>query len=198
MLTSRHCFVDPATGNGLKYLDHWKDGNVSFVPAVAQNSRESFKLQEPSATDLAKIVRKFAPPLDYWVVETTRAMEFSAVYERAPTDTNQYPITTWLVGSNINLDDIGQPRTPLEFVRGAAPTACAVLEKSAAGCLYHTCQSSPSTSGAGILVTDASGAVKLIGVHKGTIAEAVGCEATPPGSLRLNFAVTDFQLLQLN
>ena len=121
-------------------------------------------------------------------------MEFAAVYKQPPSDSDQYPITAWLVGSNVNIDDIGQERTPLEFIRGSAPTACAVLERTAAGCLYHTCQSSHSTSGAGILVPDGAGSTALLGVHKGTIAEANDCEAKPPSSLRLNFGVTDLSL----
>jgi hypothetical protein len=99
------------------------------------------------------------------------------------------PKPVWIVGSNANLGDVGHAREPLEFTRGSSPKACAVLQVSSNGCLYHVCQTGKATSGAGVLELDAQGVVTLIGVHTATIAGATGCEVHPPFDDRLNLAI---------
>lgn len=194
LLTSRHCFVDSDSGDSLITLDHWRDGNVSFVPATMQNSRSAFSVAPPNSAELQAIQNKFDAPADYLRLSTMRSMQYAAVYKPAPAPKIEYPVTAWLVGSNIHLDDIGQAGAPLDFVRGAAPNACALLEKTPAGCVYHTCQTSPSTSGAGMLIANTAGKVELLAIHKGTIAEAMTCETSPPQSLLLNLAISDISI----
>lgn len=194
LITSRHCFSKSSTGNTKPALQHWKDGNLAFITAEPHNGRHDFKVSPPSSATLASLAQPFTATQDYWLLETTRRFAHKAMYEAAPDDTTDYPVLAWLVGTNINLDDFGTPQTPLGLIRGSAPTACAILERTDAGCVYHTCQSSPATSGAGIFHSDVTEGVRVLGVHKGTIVEAGSCESSPPVALQLNMGITDLVL----
>lgn len=184
VLTARHCFFDADTGTAHASWNALAAGTISFFPAVAHNGRSEFsvrKLDDATnasfeAYDDAIRLRVVGGRFSHWASQRAAAIGSDAL-----------PVPAWLVGSNALLGDVRSPRHPFEFVRGAAPEACALLEVTNSGCIYHTCQAGASTSGAGVLVPTIDG-VQLYGVHKGPVARAAKCEAAPPLSLNMNVA----------
>jgi len=130
----------------------------------------------------------FGVPDDHVVISSEDIkFEHAAICDGIP-DSSLLPLPLWIVGSNALLGDVRRLSYPLLYVRGSAPKACAALETTSQGCLYHSCQTGPTTSGAGLLYVDEQDRVHLIGVHNGAIASAISCEESAPTSLQLNVA----------
>jgi hypothetical protein len=74
------------------------------------------------------------------------------------------------------------------------------LEVTPAGCIYHSCQTGPATSGAGLLIVEPDERIRLVGVHKGPLGRSTGCEQNPPVDLQLNLAaaITNDQITEFN
>ena len=186
LLTARHCFVDAVTGTPYDTFHQVPPGRIGFRSIEPHNGRHSFSTRWLRAPPLEKF-----GPLDDFVVLKIKDWTFerwAATATKAPTNA-EMPIAAWVVGSNATLGDVAKARTPFEFTRGSSPEACSLLEVTANGCLYHSCQTGEATSGAGVLTLSESGSVTLLGVHNAAIAGAQGCEATPPVEDTINLAI---------
>lgn len=191
LLTSRHCFVHP-NGTATEAYDRVfpgpeSPGLVSFIAIEEHGGRQSFTVTwNGSPPALAPFTA-----LEDWLVLVIRSGRFDHQV-RPGTQSLQaqsMPQSVWVVGSNAHLGDLSAGGPPLAFTRASKPKACSIVRVTPSGCIYHTCQTGPATSGAGILALAASGAVTLLGVHKARISEAAGCEATPPYNDVLNLAI---------
>lgn len=186
IVTSKHCFIDADDGRLLESASALFARQVSFVPLVPHGGRTSFTVAEP-ATSLPSVA--FAPGADYLTLEVKYwDLEHAATLGAEALDNSKLPLAAWIVGSNATLSDVIAAKEPLALTRGSGPQACSVLQVTANHCIYHSCQTGPKTSGAGVLVLDATNSVRLVGVHKGPMSRARGCEDQPPLEHRLNFA----------
>jgi len=188
ILTARHCFVDPVTGLAMPERQQLSDLRVEFYAIAPHNGFSAFNVRWPSGQEAP--LGAFTTAQDYQVLTVTDGTfsKYASTKAGLPKDPTM-PRPVWIVGSNATVGDVGDARRPLQFTRGSAPKACAVLEISSNACLYHVCQTGRATSGAGVLEIDSEGSVTLLGVHSATIAEAAGCEASPPTGDRLNLAI---------
>ena len=188
ILTAKHCLIDPATGGpGLLY-ELWLDGNLTFHTPVAHGARSEFSVIEPTPLLLSALQMPFGPEADQLELTTSKPFEFQVRRRTEPFAAGELPISGWVVGSNRNLSDLEQARTPVDFLRASRPKSCAILLQTPAGCYYHSCQTSKTTSGAGLFVPSDEG-YELVATHKGAISAAAGCEAAPPLDLQLNVAI---------
>ncbi len=187
IITAKHCFYDSVTGNGSDMNAAWGAGNLTFHTPVKHGRQNLFTVKKPSS--IIQRVNPFGATDDQMAVQIYKNFSYVASISATPIDSSFYPITGWIVGSNVNLSDFSQPRSITDYIRGSKPAACALLERTDSGCLYHTCQTSKSTSGAGFFMKTANG-YQLIATHKGTSAGAVGCEQSPPSDLKMNLAVS--------
>jgi hypothetical protein len=191
LLTSRHCFVHP-NGTATEAYDRVfpgpeSPGLVSFIAIEEHGGRRSFTVNwsgnPPALTPFTA--------LEDWLVLVVRSGRFD--HEVRPgaqsVQSQAMPQSVWVVGSNAHLGDLTAGGPPLAFTRASKPKACSIVRVTPSGCIYHTCQTGPATSGAGILALAANGTVTLLGVHKARISEAAGCEATPPFNDVLNLAI---------
>jgi hypothetical protein len=198
ILTSKHCFVDADTGAATIYRARLFSEQLSFVPLVPDGGRSTFTMAAPAATVVA--LRPFGPADDH-VVLTVKFWDLShhASVTSAPVESETLPLAAWIVGSNFTLSDTARPRSLLELARGSAPLACSALEITPGGCIYHSCQTGPATSGAGLLVVERDESIRLVGVHKGPLVRSTGCEQDPPIDLQLNLAtaITNDQITEL-
>jgi hypothetical protein len=189
ILTSRHCFV---RADGAEEPTHEQLFNeqVTFQTAEPHNGRSDFTIAAPDATAVPLV--DFQASDDYLVLRV-KSWDLQYHVEIAATrlPAGRTPTPAWIIGSNPTVTDVGQARKAMDFTRGSQPRACAILEVTTAGCIYHSCQTGPATSGAGVLTFDRdrpSDPVRLLGVHKGPVASAKNCEAAPPFELKVNLA----------
>lgn len=188
LITARHCFVDPLTGLATDQFAQLTDGRIGFLAVEAHYGKVDFSTRWFNSVKAP--LGQFGPLEDRQLLEISDgAFEHYAVAHAAAISNADMPIPVWIVGSNANLGQLGTGMPPLDYARGSAPRACAILEISSAGCLYHSCQTGGGTSGAGVLAVTPSGAVELLGVHKAAIGEAAGCELSPPFGVKINLAI---------
>jgi hypothetical protein len=194
IVTSRHCFVAADNGKATTVRPQLFSELIGLQTLEPHFGRSRFTIAAPNPDTLR--LAAFAPGEDYVVLKLKSwTFEHFAETHASPLENDQLPIATWIVGSNPTLTDASRARTPMESVRGSSPQACSILEATASGCLYHSCQTGPATSGAGVIAVDGN-RVRLVGIHKGPTARAQGCETTPPLDLQLNLAaaITSSQL----
>lgn len=187
ILTARHCFIDGQKGQAHDTFSQMGQGRIGFRSVEPHNGRQSFSAAWVQGR--VPSVEKFGPTDDLVVLQVIDGMfeHWAQAAERLPTE-EELPVPAWIVGSNATLGDVASARTALEFTRGSSPIACSLLEVTAGGCLYHSCQTGEATSGAGVLALTQD-AVTILGVHNAAIAGAYGCEAEPPVDDVLNLAV---------
>ena len=184
ILTSKHCFVNPDTGTKKPSYSALINHNITFMPLTRHSGYRTFSMRPVEDPEL----EPFPPPDDMIVIEAFDG-RFEHHARMSPlAETARCPIPVWVVGANSLVSDIGISRPALGFVRASAPEACSVLEISSSGCLYHSCQTAPMTSGAGLLTMSRGSGVSIVGVHKGPIGRAEGCESEPPLNLGINLA----------
>ena len=185
VITARHCFFSADTGRALRHFARLQDGLVSIVFFADNGGFRTFSVRlTDSAT--ASQVPFFAfedvlalgvvEKLDNWASSRSRTLTRDSI-----------PYPTWIVGRNEVVADATRLHGLLDLVRGSGPNSCAVIDVTERGCLYHTCQTGKTTSGAGVLVLNSSGSVEILGVHKGAISRGAGCELDVP-SARINLA----------
>lgn len=190
VLTSRHCFVRGEDGAEEPNLEQLFTEQISLQTAEQHHGRDSFSIAAPDAAALP--LAPFVASDDYLVLRVKSwDLQYQVATDPVRLPEGKNPIPAWIIGSNPTLADVGQAKTAMDFTRGSKPQACAILEVSAKGCVYHSCQTGPATSGAGILVYDESkpaDPVRLLGVHKGPVASAKSCDGSPPVDLQVNLA----------
>ena len=185
LLTLRHCFVHP-DGTPTEAYARVAPSLVSFAALEEHGGQRSFTVTWNG--DPPPLVPFTA--LQDWLVLTIRDGAFEHYVRPQPVQAGQgMPQSVWVVGSNAHLGDLTSGRPALEFTRASAPKACAIVRVTPSGCIYHTCQTGPATSGAGMLALATTGTVTLLGVHKARISEAGSCESSPPYNDVLNLAV---------
>jgi len=190
ILTSKHCFVNQ-DGSKARAFSAYFTNQINFETLVTHNGLNTFRVRPPKVDEARAMLSPYETGND--TLELSTAEKFTKKANVLPfmPDNFSFPIGAYLIGSNINLDDLAELKLARDYVRGVSPEkSCAILESTENGCLYQSCQSSKSTSGAGLLIKNSvTGDVQLIGVHRGPMDVALGCEATPPTTAKLNVAV---------
>lgn len=185
LTTAKHCFFDADSGEPTPLWEELLNGAVGFHPAVPHSGLDAFSVR---AVDEG-IDQIAYPPYEDRMHLRVLEGPFERYAAIEPVEPSTLPLPVWVVGSNGLLGDVARLRHPMEYVRASGPEACAILHTTRKQCLYHSCQTGPSTSGAGLLIDSASGP-KLVGVHKGPLARAQGCEGGLPLDLDLNLAAS--------
>ena len=173
VLTSRHCFFHRSSGaeRSREYRGLLR-GDIAYHPNDGSSSRT---VLSGTVNTLRNIPYK---PADD-IVELDLSGDvpsFAPIARNGLQASPSGPTSAWLVGNHPTVPKLNS--SFLGRVRGSVPIACSILEISDENCLYHVCQSSKSTSGGGLLVQTANG-LQIVGVHRGTMAAAAGCEADP-------------------
>ncbi len=190
LLTARHCFFDPASGAPLQSWTGLNGSLVTFYSVTTHAGTRSFSAKPLDPDEAAHEFAPFDDHLQLGVIEGPFE-HVAEVGTESLTDLH-IPLPAWVVGSNALLGDVTRAPSALTYVRGSGPQSCAVVGVTAAGCLYHSCQTGKTTSGGGILVQKPGG-YGLVGVHKGAISDASPCEANAPSSLDLNLGAEFIQ-----
>ena len=177
ILTARHCFFDDE-GNEKEETGLGQDGTTFF--ALAKNGRRSaFTVDALSDND-----RRSVQAVPIRTYEDTLVLAIrppAAAWARPARTPLEMPSGAWLVGSNALVGDVSVATKPMVAVRASGPErGCAMLEETKLGCIYHSCQSAESSSGAGLLDYSVKDGVALVGVHTGVVDRAADeCEAPP-------------------
>jgi len=187
IVSARHCFFSEFDGKAKPAeLEALESGQVTFRSLNPSQQDVNFTVTPGAEADLSPQV--FQPYQDEIVLRTDLPLQAFAVRASDRIAQSDVPVPLWLVGANVmpSLSNqwIGNVR---DLTWASGPKACAVVGVSETGCAYHTCQTSPSSSGAGLL-REKNGAVYLVAVHHGPASRAGACEAQAPADLRLNLA----------
>lgn len=186
ILTSRHCFFDADKGKSRPEWQALQQELIIFRTPVPHGVESAWYAMPDKSVD--KTEAAFKPFADHILLDVPGADFTRTAVIRTKLNDHELPIMAWVVGSNSILGDVKDLKNPFEYVRGSLDKTCAVMEVTSNGCLYHTCQTGGSTSGAGVLKIDENNDVTLVGVHKGPAARSTGCEASPPIRLAINLA----------
>lgn len=188
IVTAKHCFFDPRTGEPNAQFAELQANQVSYRALEPKTGINTFTLRAGKGA----VAGAFNPASDVVLLTVTDGPmpHFARVVGNAPAATAA-PVPTWIVGLNTLVGDIRQARPATDFVRGSSPKGCSVVEVPASGCLVHSCQTAPGTSGAGVLEIQPDGPV-LIGVHISSSLDANACGVGAPvgGTLNLAAAIT--------
>ena len=177
IVTARHCFFDDhgneRGGTGLG------EGATTFFTLAKNGRRSTFTVD---ALSDASVNFSTAGPIRTYDDTLVLAIRPPAVsWARAAMSPLGMPTGAWLVGGNALVGDVSVAANPMGSVRASGPErGCAVLEETKLGCIYHSCQSARSSSGAGLLEYSVSDGVALVGVHAGVVDRTSNeCEAPP-------------------
>jgi hypothetical protein len=188
VITAKHCFFNPTTGRANEQFGQLQANQVSFRALAKHNGISTFSVRAGKG---AVAGSAFAPAADVVLLTVTDGplAHFANLTPAAPSTT---PVPTWVVGVNALVGDVRSAAPATSFVRGSSPNGCSVVQVPSSGCLVHTCQTAPATSGAGMLEDRANGPPLLLGVHVTSSLEATACGVAAPtsGSLNLAAAVT--------
>ncbi|MEM8497931.1 MAG: trypsin-like serine protease [Pseudomonadota bacterium] len=161
ILTAKHCFLreKPNSSPRLKDL---KKGNIIFHFASPRSGTASAKVASSSLDQATPYNGKVST--DYVLVELDADYTGPVARLEALDVKRSIPFGIWLIGSIPTFDQMGSKSAVLDYVKATRPDKCAVVFRDNNGCIYHSCQSRPSTSGSGLLLADKEG-VLLLGVH---------------------------------
>ena len=169
--TARHCFMQL---DGTEYQPYsmrkmLEDGLVYFSPLSKDQEGSYIKLKPTDKLDN----KAFKANEDIIYLETDRDLtNFTNSRKLEP---GRYSEAIYIVG-NTDLIAEFEPQNIHDRVRASIPDTCALLEVTEQGCIYHTCQTGRSTSGAGLIAIDENNKVSLLGIHNGPIGASQSCE----------------------
>ena len=189
VLTSRHCFIDANTGDynigcskllkpglSVRFLSDLKTAyGIARLPQNCADMRKEFSIDE----DSIELTLKSDPPNAYPAIQTTDMAS------------NVPDMGFWMIGLNGYVLDSYElnAKAPVESaIRYSPISTCAVLSVNA-NCLFHTCQTGPRMSGAGLLKMKTDGGIELHGIHTGTSDMYKQCGANAPATSEMNLAL---------
>lgn len=188
MLTSRHCFIDADSGADLRFTALTR-GAITFHSFSQTAGNKVYPVRTVTQEVDQSLFQPFDVADDYIVLRTIGfpSIAYPDRVSITPNDPS-LPIPVWVVGSNELLGSLSGGGSVMSTVRASGPKACSILEVTEKGCIYHSCQTGPSTSGATLMRTDENGGISILGVHKAPISRGKTCENQPPVNLKLNLA----------
>ena len=189
VITSKHCFVERSTGIRSVGCAYWPTPQGIVVRFLHDLGR-AYRLVKLSIQCLNRNER-YSVLNDY--VEATLGEDVvKSVPARIAQRSNAIlPGTSfWSVGySSYVTEAYGEKAQPLPLaaIRYAPVETCGVLAATTS-CVFHSCQTAPGTSGAGLL-REVDGAVELIGVHFGSSEPFAVCGEGAPQTKDVNLAI---------
>ena len=168
VITSRHCFVEPTRGQqvvGCRALS--RPGlSIRFL----YDLYKEYKVEGLLDSDCARLAESYSIQNDFIKLELTQDVQ-NAIPASLVIDKASFKPGTlfWTIGYSDYVAQANPNATslPKKAIRYAPRLTCGVLI-STKHCIFHSCQTAPGMSGAGLLQQKKGGGIELIGVHVGT------------------------------
>ena len=171
IVTAKHCFLqlDGTDYHPLSTKKLLKEGLVYFTPLSEEYNKTYIPVN--SSDELKN--EAFKANEDIIRLETSKPIkDFISPVKLEP---GLYSKELYIVGNTDLISNL-DPQDIYGRVRASIPSSCALVEVTQQGCVYHTCQTGKSTSGAGLIAIDEENRVSLLGVHNGPIGSSQSCE----------------------